>query len=105
MSRLKPGDTFFTTTKRMTKDRHNNLWNAELNGPRITYEVLRPGMRRYFEKGKRKYFCEVMGITDIKTGLYPGSIIKISKSWMAAPHLKRAIRYWQFTYLVMVVEN
>lgn len=97
--RLKVGDTFKTTTKTMTKDRHgSSRLNKELNGPLITYEVLRSGDRRWFIKGKRRYYCEVLGMVEMKTGVY--NWYHQSSEWF-----QKGIRWWQFTYLVKVINN
>jgi hypothetical protein len=96
--RYKVGESFKTTTKSMTKDR--GKWgcrmNKELNGSLITYEVLRPKDKRFFTKGKRRYYCEVIVMCEMKTGIYVS---------MAGDYLWRGNRWWQFTYLVKVLEN
>jgi hypothetical protein len=97
--RLHVGDTFRTTTKTMTKDRHgSSRLNKELSGPLITYEVLKPGTRRHFTKGKRRYYCEVLGLIETRTGIY---------NWYheSARWFQKGRRWWQFTYLVEVLEN
>lgn len=85
---LKVGETFITTTKWMHKKRHGQTrWNKELNGQLITYEVLRAGSHKSFEKGKRKYVCMVIELVETrckKQGL---------------------CRCWQFSYLVKIIEN
>lgn len=99
--RLKIGDTFKTTTKTMTKDRgkwNGSRLNKELNGRFITYEVLRPKDKRYFTKGKRRYYCEVLGLVETKTGFYHW--YHSSSQWF-----QKGQRWWQFTYLVKVLEN
>lgn len=96
---LHVGDTFKTTTKTMTKDRHgSSRLNKELSGPLITYEVLKPGTRRHFTKGKRRYYCEVLGLIETRTGIY---------NWYheSARWFQKGRRWWQFTYLVEVLEN
>ena len=95
--RWKVGETFKTTTKTMTKNRHGNTrWNKEMNGPLMTYEVLRPKDKRHFTKGKRRYYCEVVIMVEMKTGLYAN---------MTGDYLWKGMRWWQFTYLVKVLEN
>lgn len=99
--RYKVGETFKTTTKTMTKDR--GKWNCsrlnkELNGRLITYEVLRPKSKRHFTKGKRRYYCEVLGLVEMKTGIYHW--YHKSNEWF-----QKGQRWWQFTYLVRVLEN
>lgn len=95
---LPVGDTFITTTKRMIKNRHGQTkWNITLNGPLITYEVLRPGDQRFFVKGKRRYLCKILALVELKTGYnaYPTG----SNSLFTGP------RWWQFSYLVQILEN
>lgn len=92
------GDTFRTTTKCMTKSRHGQCkWNKEMNGPLITYEVLRPGDKRYFTKGKRRYFCKVLAMVEMSTGYNCHTI--------GSQSLYKGPRWWQFTYLVKILEN
>jgi hypothetical protein len=89
--RLAVGETFLTTTKRMSKNRAGSTkWNADKTGPLITYEVLRPGDKRFFTKGKRRYYCEVVRLVETRTGKYC---------------LGTTNRWWMFTYLVKVIEN
>lgn len=100
---LSVGDTFKTTTKKMDKKRcRYTALNKENNGPLITYEVLRGGDKRFFTKGKRQYYCVVLGIVEIRTGVhvwdaysYPDGSVKF----------KPYNRWWQFTYLVKILEN
>ena len=100
--RLKVGETFITTTKRMSKDRDCCKMNKECNGKLITYEVLRQNDERFFVKGKRQYFCRVLGMVQMTVGFWPGSIaeprfIRINKV--------SGKRFWQFSYLVQILEN
>lgn len=97
--RREVGETFRTTTKSMTKDRgkYGCRLNKELNGSRITYEVLRPSDKRYFTKGKRRYFCEVVAMVEMKTGFHA--------AYVAGDSFLKGSRWWQFTYLVKVLEN
>lgn len=98
--RWKVGETFRTTTKTMTKDRgkwNSSRMNKELNGPLITYEVLRPKDKRHFTKGKRRYYCEVVAMVEMKTGFHA--------AYMAGDSFFKGSRWWQFTYLVKVLEN
>lgn len=96
--RYKVGESFKTTTKSMTKDR--GKWgcrmNKELNGSLITYEVLRPKDKRHFTKGKRRYFCEVVAMVEMRTGF---------NCSLHGDFLWKGVRWWQFTYLVKVLEN
>jgi hypothetical protein len=95
---LPVGHVFVTTTKRMDKFRHGQCkLNAQSNGPLITYEVLRPGNVKIFTKGKRQYVCEVIRLVEIKTGVSIGSL--------AVTTYKGGNRYWQFSYLVKIIEN
>lgn len=94
--RLKVNQTFRTTTKTMTKNRSGyTRWNKDLTGPLITYEVLKPGEKRFFTKGKRRYFCEVKAMVEMRTG-YNSSLLGSCVS--------KGPRWWQFTYLVKILE-
>jgi hypothetical protein len=94
---LKPGERFYSQTKRMRKIRREL---CKGNKPGIY--VLRAGHVGYFEKGKRKYLCKVEGVVETNTGLWRGTI------WTGEHNLNGKIsgrRWWQFTYLVTVIEN
>ena len=98
--KYKIGETFKTTTKSMTKDRgkwNGSRLNKDLDGPFITYEVLRPKDKRHFTKGKRRYYCEVIAMVEMKTGLHA--------AYVAGSSFFKGARWWQFTYLVKVLEN
>jgi hypothetical protein len=95
--RLAVGATFITTTKRMDKRRHvNTRLNKDLSGPLITYEVLRPGDCRHFTKGNRRYYCQVVALVELRTGYYCAMLT--TKSW-------KGTRWYQFSYLVKILEN
>lgn len=92
------GETFEATTKRMTKTRHHlSTWDSKKQQKLHTYEVLRPGDQRFFTKGKRRYFCEVVQLVELRTGFNCFPIGDRS--------LYKAPRWWQFTYLVRILEN
>jgi hypothetical protein len=102
--RYNVGETFISATNKMTKNRvAYSRWNVEKNGPLCTYEVLRPGDERFFTKGKRRYFCRVVLIQEMRTGLC---------HWLHTPndniskdHVQSKVRWWQFFYLVRILEN
>jgi len=71
--------------------------NAEGTGLLITYVVYPPGTKRLFTKGKRAYYCEVIRITEQTTGVHIGSLLP--------PLYEGGIRFWQFTYLVKILES
>lgn len=101
---LPVGDTFVTSTKRMHKKRHSNCkWNKDFTGPLVTYEVLRPGHIQSFTKGKRKYVCKVISIVEQRTGLYGWS----HYTWPSGKveSFSPGLRWWQFFYLVKILEN
>ena len=101
--RLQVGDTFVTTTKKMDRDRSTHQWNDTFTGPRITFEVLRQGEERFFTKGKRRYFCKVLGLVQTTVGLWPGSIdINPRNNGIKKVTGKR---WWQFSYMVEILEN
>lgn len=95
---LKVGDTFSTTTKRMSKPGAGTIYQANCGNK---YEVLRPGDIRTFTKGKRNYVCEVQGLIELRTGMY----------WFTPPEqrvkgiLNRQYRWYMFTYRVKILEN
>jgi hypothetical protein len=81
--RLKVGQTFLTTTPKLTKH--------SIYGPK--YKRYRDGDKDLFQKGKRKYYCEVICLAETKVG------------WYITAFDKRGPRYWQFTYLVRILNN
>lgn len=94
--RLKIGDVFESASKRMGKYRYGHCLVMK-------EKVHKAGDRGYFVKGKRSYFCEVMGISQTTTGYFlwrdlakDGELNK--KKWAFA-------RWWQFTYVVKIIEN
>lgn len=98
--RLKVGDTFKTVTKTMTKDRGK----TNVNCYRIptSYEVLKRGDQRFFTKGKRRYWCEVLAMIEMRTGFNCWSQ---GQQPVKVQSLYKAPRWWQFTYLVRVIKN
>jgi hypothetical protein len=97
--KLKIGDTFFSPTKRMIKKCYTDLY-----GPFL--KVLQPGDKMFFTKGKRRYYCAVIGIAETRTGVYAisasSSIRLIDGKPKGSWHGRR---WWQFTYLVKILEN
>lgn len=90
------GNTFYHTTKRMSHPR------VHLGLIREKWEILRQGDRRMLTKGKRRYFCEILGLIETRTGYYRGSI------WKPKDNLNNRIsgrRWFIFTYLVKILEN
>jgi hypothetical protein len=94
--RRKVGETFITTTKTMSKKRYSQTKREN------TYEVLKQGEKRMFTKGKRQYYCEVLGMCEFRTGLYIGSIREPKHYINNRMH---GMRWWQFSYLVLILEN
>lgn len=94
--KMKVGDIFESTSKRMNKYRWGHC--------RVVGEkVYKRGDRDYFVKDNRRYFCEVRAISKTTTGYHrwqdlakDGEINR--KKW---PFL----RWWQFTYVVKILEN
>lgn len=92
--RLAVGQSFRTTTKTMNKFRGTSpVWPIK---ERVTYEVLKPGHRAYFTKGKRRYYCEVMALVELRTGY---------NNYLQGNEVWKGPRWWQFTYLVKILEN
>ncbi len=99
--KYKVGETFTTSTKRMDKRRNFNCLKESQGKPASTYEVLKQGEIRMFEKGRRKYLCEVQGMVEYRTGLKTWSLKEQVLNKRFTPHY----RWWQFTYLVKIIEN
>lgn len=90
---LKPGDTFFTETKWMQRDRRARLNEYDhplasrfVNEGQPQFVYFRPGLQRYFQKGQKRYFCQVLRLAGYATrSVYP-------------------IREFKFTYEVKIIE-
>jgi hypothetical protein len=91
--RLKVGDGFLAITKKMFKGNH---W---YDSPR--FKLYKIGERDYFQKGKRRYYCEVRGLVETKVGWS----VKSTRSQYTTDNFWQGRRYWQFTYLVKILEN
>lgn len=88
------GQTFYHTTKRMTKHSYQLI--------KSKWEILKQGDQRFLTNGKRRYFCEILGLVETRTGYYRGSI------WEPKHNLNHKIsgrRWYIFTYLVKIIEN
>lgn len=102
--RLNVGETFITVTKKMAKNRHAQCkWNKEMTGNFITYEVLRQNDIRVFEKGKRKYVCRVVSMVEMRTGYY--NWLDYTDDNKSREYIEIGKRWWQFFYLVRIMEN
>jgi len=90
--KLKVGDFFETTSKRMSRHRWGRC--------KITKElVYRKGDKDFFIKGSRRYFCEVKGISRTTTGFKDWQ--DFARVGFVPPYL----RWWQFTYVVQIIED
>ena len=89
--KLLVGELFTSTTKRQSKAPIEGMgWKAVL-------KIKRVGWEGYFQHGKRKYFGRIVRILETRCGVYRGSICYTT--------YKYGVKYWQFTYLVKVIEN
>lgn len=86
------GELFESIGKKHNKEELRDRWYRKPG------RIYRKGDRDYFIKGKRRYYCEVLGISETKTGLH---------CWTTAflPGQYVGPRYWQFTYVVKILEN
>lgn len=94
--KLKIGECFRSSSKQMTKPHWLLLTSPELR-------IYRPGDMDFFTKGKRRYWCMVMAITETRTGVYCGS--NDTQFAYKTPHPLEGRRYWQFTYMVKIIES
>jgi len=94
---LKVGDTFETTTKRMSKPGAGTNYQASCGNK---YEVLKPGDIRTFTKGKRNYVCEVQGMIELRTGVH-----WFTPSKTIPKTVNRGYRWYMFTYVVKILQN
>lgn len=93
--RLPVGDWFVSTTKKQSKE--------VTYGTRFTpFKVYKSGYKGVFEKGKRKYFCVVIGLMETRTGYYPASMSFPKENLSNKLEGKR---WWMFSYIVEIIEN
>lgn len=95
---LKVGETFTSTSKKMIK-RKGKFWRGSPQ-----YKLYRVGEKDFFTKGKRQYYCEVRAIVEIRTGIY---VTSFDSEWTRnfTNNCWRGPRWWQFSYLVVILEN
>lgn len=93
--KLEIGQVFETPSRRMMK----NTGYAGYHGERpVQLKVRKAGDRDFFIKGKRRYFCEVKGISETRTGVY-------CWAYAATQQSSPGPRWWQFIYVVQIIEN
>lgn len=90
---FKVGYVFATSSKKMLK---KQIRFKAVNW-RYKQTVYRKGDRAFFIKGKRRYWCEVLGIIQTSTGIYCWAQMHIG--------LPPGPRWYQFTYAVKILEN
>jgi hypothetical protein len=90
--RLKVGEVFESVSKKHLKEDFSERWYRKKG------RLYRKGDKDYFIKGKRRYFCEVLGISETKTGLHCWNTAFLPGAYVGP-------RYWQFTYVVKIIEN
>ncbi len=93
--KLKVGSAFLSTSKNMYKGGKYPFTPL--------YKLYRVGDRDYFMKGKRRYYCEVRALQEVKTGFNIGSFDPVWTHNFTTSI--KGLRYWQFTYLVQIIEN
>lgn len=94
---LKVGEGFLSRSKTMSKGGRYPFTPL--------YKLYKVGDRDFFVKGKRKYFCEVKALQETRTGF---RIRSFDPVWTHNFNTRSSIettRYWQFTYLVQILEN
>lgn len=94
---LKVEETFITISKKMIRrgiSRHSM--------PK--YKIYKVGEKDFFTKGKRKYYCEVRAIVETRTGIY---VTNFDSAWTKnfTNNCWRGPRWFQFSYLVVILEN
>lgn len=86
----KVGDWFESKTPRLFRN----------STPQLQYH--RPGTQAFFQHKNRRYFCEVLGCIEKTSGWCYGV-------WegMKVEHgaLDKRVRWYQFTYVVRILEN
>lgn len=94
--KLKIGECFRSSSKQMMKEH----WLL-LTSPK--FRLYKPGDMDFFIKGKRRYWCMVYAIIETRTGVYCGA--NNVQFTYRKPHPLEGRRYWQFTYMVKIIEN
>src|SRR5688572_24482735 len=93
----KPGECFDSVSNRMIKI---ELWSVPRGNEKPVFKIHRAGEYDFFVNKGRRYYCEVLGIVETKTGLCCKYLAdKEGHTRNAGP------RWWQFTYRVRVIEN
>ena len=93
----KPGEVFESISNRMIK---SELWTTARGNERSVFKIHRRGEKGFFVNKGRRYYCEVLGIVETRTGLCCKYMVdREGHTRNAGP------RWWQFTYKVRVVEN
>lgn len=67
----------------------------------VPYHQYREGHKRYFQKGNRRYYCEVIAITGMETkwtySYFP------NKDNVQYGHAELGVKQYRFSYLVKIV--
>lgn len=93
--KLKVGDWFESQSNRMIKGVTQSTGTETLR-----YRV--PGSTDFFQHRGRRYFCEVLGCIERRSGYYYGVW---DHSPVHAGALDKRVRWYQFTYVVRILEN
>lgn len=93
----KTGECFDSISNRMIK---SELWTLPRGNEKSEFKIHRAGDKGFFVNKGRRYFCEVLGIIETKTGLCCTYMVD------REGHIRNAgPRWWQFTYRVKIIEN
>lgn len=92
---LKTGECFESASKKMTKQiRH-------IDDKVKTLIYKKPGTKDFFIHKGRRYYCEVIGCVEQRFGWYHGVWLHPERK----ATIDRRVMWWQFTYLVQILEN
>lgn len=91
---LKVGEAFISSSKKMVK---KSSYSTH-------YRLYKIGEKDFFTKGKRRYFCEVRALVETRTGIY---VTSKDTEWTNRfkSNAWRGPRWFQFSYLVVILEN
>ena len=92
--KLNVGEWFESQTKRMHAGERQSTGDE-------TLRFYPAGTKMYFQHKNRRYYCEVMGCIEERTGWHYGV-------WPDHPvghQIDKRPQWWQFTYVVKVLEN
>jgi hypothetical protein len=95
--RLKVGECFESTSKKMTLIVR---WR-DIDDDKKSLIHRKKGTKDFFQHKGRRYYCEVIGTVETRTGWYHGVWLYPERK----AELDKHVKWWQFVYLLQIIEN